>query len=108
MSRSIGKRITVLSLIGLCFLAVYGVAVHYSPWMVTYVVGQALIQKAPDGMSAPEVRARYDAFLAAIPPAERLAKVLALSTYLEKVQKLTPEEMDRLLASGGSAEGSGT
>ncbi len=105
MFRSIRQRIAVLGLLGLCFLAVYGVGAHYSPMMVTYVVGQALIQKAPDGMSAATARARYEAFLAAAPPAARLEKVMALSTYLEKVQKLTAMELERLLAPDGTAEG---
>jgi hypothetical protein len=107
MFRPFRQRIAVLGLIGLCFLAVYGAGVHFSPMMVTYVVGQALIQKAPDGISTVTVRARYEAFLAAAPPAARLAKVMALSNYLEKVQKLTPTELDRLLTPDGNAEGTG-
>ena len=95
----------VLGIIALLYLAANAVGRHYSPALVTYVVMEALVQKAPSGMSALEVEDRFNRFLAVAPSDEKLNKTLALSNYLEKVQKLTPVEMDRLLTIDNTVEG---
>jgi len=85
-------------------LAAYGAARRYSPALARYVVEQSLIQKSPVGateVDATEVSRRLDACLAAEPDGEaRLQKLLWISAQLEKVQRLTPEEWDALLAPG--------
>jgi hypothetical protein len=99
------QRIMVLGLLALVFLAAYGVARHYSPAIVAYVVEQALVQKTPEGMSPILVKERFEALLASTPPEGKMLRLLALSNYLEKVQKLTPTELDRLLRPDGAAAG---
>ncbi|MGA2261073.1 MAG: hypothetical protein ABSH28_06535 [Acidobacteriota bacterium] len=103
MYRMFKQRIAVLGFLALIFLVVYGIARHYSPAIVAYVVEQTLIQKAPQGISLALVQERFEASLASTPPEARMMKLLALSNYLEKIQKLTPVELDRLLKSGGTA-----
>lgn len=99
------QRVTVLGLLALLFLAAYGAARAYSPAIVAYVVEQALVQKAPEGMSPILVRERFRALLASTPQELKMLKLLALSNYLEKVQRLTPVELDRLLKPDGTAAG---
>lgn len=108
MKTTFKRRAIVLGLLGVLFLAAYGVATHYSPAIVAYVVEQALVQKAPDGMSPDLVRERFEALLASTPTERKMRVLLALSNYLEKVQKLTPVEMNRLLKPGGIAADTGS
>jgi hypothetical protein len=105
MKMAFKQRITVLGILALLFLAAYGAAKAYSPAIVAYVVEQALVQKAPEGMSPILVRERFQALLASTPGELKMLKLLALSNYLEKVQKLTPAELNRLLRPDGTAAG---
>lgn len=98
MCRTFKQRIIVLGLLAALYLALNGVARYYAPAIVTYVVKQALIQKAPESMSIILVQERFQTFLASGAPGSKLKKLFALSNYLEKVQKLTPTELDQLLA----------
>jgi hypothetical protein len=78
-------------------MAVYGTARHYSLPLVAYVVEQALLQRTPAGVDPVSVRSRFDAFVAASPDREtRLERLFALSRYLEKVQVLSPQDLDSL------------
>lgn len=97
----------MLGLLVLAFLAIYGLAKYYSPTIVAYVVEQSLVQKAPEGMSPILVRERFETSLAAVKPEAKLLKLLEISNYLEKVQKLTPADLDRLLTSRGTPPGGG-
>jgi len=98
MDKTLGQRILVLCLAAALFLAVYLTAKYYSPTLVAHVVKQALMEKAPVDMSPILVGERFEKLLAAIPSDDKLEKMLALSNYLEKVQKLTPAELERLLS----------
>jgi hypothetical protein len=98
MYKTFGQRILVLCLAATLFLTAYAIAKYYSPSLVAHVVKQALIEKAPAGMSPALVRERFEKLMAADPSNDKLEKMLALSNYLEKVQKLTPAELERLLA----------
>lgn len=102
------QRIAMLGLLALLFLAVDAIARHYSPAIVAYVVEQALIQKAPEGMSPILVKERFETLLASTPPEAKLMRLIVLSSYLEKVQKLTPRELERLMAAGGTPQGTGS
>jgi hypothetical protein len=102
------QRVEILGLLLLVFLMIYGVARHYSSAIVAYVVEEALLQKAPEGMSPAMVRQRFDAALASTPQQVKLLKLLSLSNYIEKVQKLPPAELDRLLATSGAVPGPGS
>ncbi len=107
MKITFGRRVAVLSFLILSFLLIYGIAKSYSYDIVAYVVEQALLQKAPDVIAAAQVRKRFETALESTPADHKLLKLMALSSYLEKVQKLTPAELDRLLASGGAGAGAG-
>ena len=100
MQKTFKQRIPVLCLAAVFFLAAYGIARHYSPALVAYVVSRTLIQKVPEGTNPAQVEKRLERLTAAMPPDDKLKKMLALSNYLEKVQKLTPAELERLLADG--------
>jgi type II secretory pathway component PulF len=101
------QRVGVLAVLTVVFLGVVTLFRHSSPALVTFVVREAFIQKAPDGMSRQAVRGRFDTLLETVPPAQKLKKMLDLSNYLEKVQKLTSAEMDQLLAGNGNTAGIG-
>ncbi len=76
-----------------------GVARHYSSSLVLYVVEQSLAQKAPPGTDSLVLRKRIHKLLAAAPDQKaRMQRLLQISEYLEKIQYLTPEELDELLA----------
>ena len=101
------QRFSVLIIIILLFLIAYGVSRYYSPTVVAYVVEQTLLQKAPEGADAVAIRERLHAVLSSASPEDKLQKLLALSNYLEKVQRLTVTELDRLLETAGKVAGSG-
>jgi hypothetical protein len=48
-------------------------------------------------MSPTAVRKRFEAVMASTRPGNKMLKLLMLSNYLEKVQKLTPAELHELL-----------
>jgi len=95
------QRLTIMGFLVLAFFCAYGVARRYSFELVAYVVEEALMQKAPEGIPQDQVRSRFERYLEAGPADQKMNKLLALSNYLEKVQKLTAAELDRLLAGGG-------
>jgi hypothetical protein len=107
MKTTFGRRVAVLGFLILFFLLIFGIARSYSYAIVAYVVEQALLQKAPEGTSTAQVQERFETALASTPEESKLLKLMALSSYLEKVQKLTPTELDRLLAPGGAGNGAG-
>ena len=95
------KRSLVLGSLFAVALAVYGVARHYSPSLIFYVVEQSLIQKAPAGTDPDLLHARFRAQIsAARDDNSRMERLLRISESLEKVQHLTPEQLDGLLAEG--------
>ena len=93
---SIRKRASILSALLALALIMYCAARYYSPDLIRHVVEQSLIQKAPPGIDAPTVRLRLDAFVRAEPDKKaQIQKLLRISEYLEKIQRLTAEEWDR-------------
>ena len=97
MSRNFKWRISVLGVMAVLFLLVYGIGRYYSPRIVGYVVEEAVVQKAPEGMSPMIVRKRFETVMSVTRVQDKMLKLLALSNYLEKVQKLTPAELIELL-----------
>jgi hypothetical protein len=92
------RRLTIAAAALAFVLAVYGIAKYYSPVLVLYVVEQSLIQKAPVGIEPSQMRERLHRFLATDSDKDkRMEKMLRISGYLEKVQYLTPEELNELL-----------
>jgi len=97
------QRTMVLGGLVVMSAVIYGIALHYSPILVSFVVRQTLVQRAPSGVTAQEVEKRLDAHLRSFPDGQaRLGRLLDISQYLEKVQKLDLRELDELLG-GGSA-----
>ncbi len=74
-------------------------------WMVAYVVEETLIQKAPAGMDPHVLRSRLESRLAVCPDkATRLQRLMEIAQKLERVQTLTPEQLESVLKgrAGGS------
>ena len=78
-------------------LIIYCAARYYSPDLIHHVVEQSLIQKAPPGVDAQMARQRLEALLQAEPDEKaRIQRLLEISAYLEKIQRLTPKELEAL------------
>ena len=96
---TIQTRSMVVIALGILALGFYGTARYYSPALVLHVVEQSLTQKAPVGTDPILLRERLHALLSAAPDQKaKMEKLLGISGYLEKVQRLTPEELDELMA----------
>jgi hypothetical protein len=96
---TIGSRLLVLMAIFALALCFYGAARYYSPLLVRHVVEQSLIQKAPAGINEIVLQDRFRALLSAAPDRKtEMDVLLRISGCLEKVQRLTPEELDSLMA----------
>ncbi len=95
---SFRRRAFVVCLLLIVALAADATARFYSPGLVVYVFEQALMQKIPRNMDPALVRARLRDVLDRYRDRDgQLERVLAMSQYLEKVQTLTPLELDELL-----------
>jgi len=95
---TIQKRSIVVLALGILALASYGVARYYSPALVLHVVEQSLVQKAPLETDPILLQKRLYSLLSAAPNQKvKMEKLLQISAYLEKVQRLTPEDLDQLL-----------
>ncbi len=93
------RRAAIVGFLAVMGLAVYCAGIVYSQALVVYVVEQSLIEKAPAGTNSALLRARFHAMLASIPDKRvKLARVLAMSQDLEKVQTLTPKEVEQMLS----------
>jgi hypothetical protein len=96
---SIQKRSIIVVVLFAFALTLYGAAKYYSPSLILYVVEQSLIQKAPAGTDTVLLQNRLRTHLSTISDqSAQMRRLLRISEYLEKVQHLTPEELDRLLA----------
>src|SRR5262245_27867218 len=86
--------------------AAYAAGRRFSPDLVEYVVEEMLVQKALPATDPAQVRRRLrESTGATSDPELRLQQLLALSQRLEKVQTLTPAELERLLPPEGAARG---
>jgi len=96
---TIQKRAVVIAAFAILALIIYGAARYYSPKLVLHIVEQSLAQKAPPETDTIFVQERLHALLSATPDQNaQMEKLLQISAYLEKVQRLTPQELDELLA----------
>lgn len=76
----------------------YWGARHYSPALISYVVEEAFIRKAPEGINPDQARQRFRDYLGSLPEGRiRVERLLAVSQRLEKNQKLEIPEFERLL-----------
>jgi hypothetical protein len=96
---SIQKR-SILFIMACAFASIlYGVAEHYSSSIILYVTEQSLLQKAPAGTDPIQIHEQLSALLSTAPDQKaKMQWLLRISGYLEKVQRLAPDELDRLLA----------
>jgi hypothetical protein len=102
------QRTMVLGSLVLMGTVIYAVALHYSPILVSFVVRQTLVRRAPSGVTAQEVEKRLDTHLQSFPDSQaRLERLFNISQYLEKVQKLDSRELDELLSDGRSTSRQG-
>ena len=96
---TIRKRSLIMGVLLAVASVVYGAATHYSPFIVEYVVEQTLIQKAPSGTDPVLLSSRFRALLSAAPSDQvKMERLMRISGYLEKVQSLTPGELEDLVA----------
>jgi hypothetical protein len=96
---TISKRSLVIGSLLVCASVLYGAAKYYSPSLVRYVVEQSLLQKAPSDTSTASLHERFIALLSAAPDKNtQMERLLRISEYLEKVQRLNFEQLDQLLA----------
>ena len=94
------RLITACTLLAFASI-LYGAGRHYSPALIRHVVEQSLIQKAPSGADPVYLQNRLRAILSKIQNRDaQTQKLLQISEYLEKVQFLTPEDVDSLMAQG--------
>jgi hypothetical protein len=103
---SFKRRTACVTALLLICAAAYAAGRRFSPDLVAHVVEEMLVQKAAPGTDPAQVRLRLRESTGAIADPElRLQRLLALSQRLEKVQTLTPAELERLLAPAGAAGG---
>lgn len=92
------RRLCVISVILAFALITYGVARRYSATIVIYVAEQALLQKSPPGSNPVVIRQRFRAQLSVLPDEDaRLKRALTLSQYVEKLQRLSNDQLESLL-----------
>ncbi|MDM7994612.1 MAG: hypothetical protein QUT30_02885 [Acidobacteriota bacterium] len=93
------RSVVVGALLAFAFI-LYGTAKLFSPALILYVVEQSLIQKAPAGINTVQLHKQLHAMLDKDPDQNaKMKRLLRISGYLEKVQHLTPEELNDLLVS---------
>lgn len=98
---SIRKRSVVLGIIICLFLIVYATAKINSYMLVENVVERTLIQKCSTGTDTAEVRRRFQELLAAFPDkSDRTDVLFRISSELEKLQVLSPRDLEKLLNPG--------
>ena len=94
------SRLTIMGMLMILVFVAYAIAMYYSPQLVGYSVEQTLMQKSPDGTDPTHIRERLRSLLASSQSREaKLERLLTLSSYLEKVQRLTPAELEQFLGS---------
>jgi hypothetical protein len=79
-------------------LGVYGLAKYYAPSLVYFVVEQTLIEKTPPGTDHAQLRKRFHALISLAPDQNaKMEKLFRISGYLEKIQFLTPAQLDDMM-----------
>lgn len=92
------RRLGIIGTVAFGAVIAYGTARYYSTSVIAYVVEHALLQKLPTRSDPDLVRERFQRLLSSLPDRQaRLEKLLNMSQYLEKLQELSPQEMDELL-----------
>lgn len=94
----IKKRFIVILMLFSLALAVYGLAELYAPSLVYFVVEQTLIEKSPPGTDTIRLHLQLSSLLSSAPDQNAKMEILfRISGYLEKVQSLTPVQLDEVM-----------
>jgi hypothetical protein len=94
----IKKRFIIIMILMTMALVAYGLAKFYSPSLVYYVVEQTLLEKAPPGMNRNRLRHDFSVLISSAPDQNaKMEKLFRVSAYLEKIQKLTPVQLDEVM-----------
>jgi hypothetical protein len=100
---TIQQRSLVMGSLLAVAIILYGAARFYTPSMTFFVVEQTLIQKAPkgtDGTDSTHLRRQFRAYISGAPDKKaQMERLLQISQYLEKVQQVTIEQLQRLMVS---------
>ena len=92
------KRSLILAVVLMLLMAVYGMARYYSEGLIHYVVEHAFLMRASDSMDVNRLRKDFRAHVALFPPGKaRLQRLLEISHYLEKFQKLKESDLEHYL-----------
>ncbi len=97
----------MLGLMGVVAAGIYLAAKLCAGSIVAYVVEETLVQKAPPGTDPHLLRSRLESRLAACPDkVSRLQRLMEIAQTLERVQALTPDQLESVLKScSGSSPG---
>jgi hypothetical protein len=94
----LSRRLMVLVLVAGLFLGSYGTGRYYSPALVRFIVTHALIEKSPPGMDPAIIRSRLAGLgSGGHGSAAEMAKWLAISQRLEKMQRMSAADVEELL-----------
>jgi hypothetical protein len=105
---SFRQRLTVMFFLLSIARAIYGASRYYSQLLIVFVVEHTLMQRLPGGSDPALLRHRVETLLAASPSQDiKMERLLNLSMHLEKIQVLTPGELDELLSKDGAGAGQG-
>jgi hypothetical protein len=92
------QRTLILTGVGILAIGAYAIARFYSTALVSFVVEEALIQKAPAGSDNGRIRVRFHDLIQSLPDhRSRQQRLMEISQYLEKIQRLDPAGLERLL-----------
>jgi hypothetical protein len=95
---TIQRRAGVMAVLIAVASILYLTARSYSPSLIQYVVEQTLIQKAPQGADPVGIRTHFHALMSSAPNRDdQIRQLIQISEYLERVQTLTPQELDELM-----------
>jgi hypothetical protein len=93
---AIQRRFLVVAALFALVLILYGAGKYYSTPLILHVVEQSLAQKIPAGTESKQLHERLHRFLDS-DPNKKMERLLRISGYLEKAQRLTPEELNELM-----------
>src|SRR5262245_42726912 len=98
-SMTFRQRTLMLLGLGIVACGAYAITRVYATALVTYVVEESLIQKAPEGADPGQIRARFQGIIHSLPDrSSRLQRLMEMSQVLEKVQRLDQDGVERLLS----------
>jgi hypothetical protein len=92
------RRLGIAVLLMLPAMVAYALGRYYSPDLISLVVEQSLVEKAPPGTDSKTIQSRFQSLMAGYDTREaKMSALLQLSQYLEKIQQLSLPELEALL-----------